>query len=129
MRLTPITPFAPSALLALLALALVSPPVLAQDRAEIDPTKIIGNRELPKVLYIVPWKKPLPGNLSGKPVSGVMDEVLAPVDRDVFRRQVRYHTEVQYQGQVEPPGSTANGPASPATPATPTPPAAPPVRN
>ena len=30
---------------------------LAQDRADIDRTQIIGNRELPKVLYIVPWKK------------------------------------------------------------------------
>ena len=39
----------------------------AQDRADIDRTQIIGNRELPKVLYIVPWKKPLPGQLSGRP--------------------------------------------------------------
>ncbi|MGZ5716149.1 MAG: hypothetical protein ACXWIG_18500, partial [Caldimonas sp.] len=31
-----------------------------QDRAELERTQIIGNRELPKVLYIVPWKKPLP---------------------------------------------------------------------
>jgi hypothetical protein len=62
----------------------------AQDRAEIDRTQIIGNRELPKVLYIVPWKKPLPGELAGRPMAGVLDEVLAPIDRDVFRRQVQY---------------------------------------
>jgi len=62
----------------------------AQDRADIERTQIIGNRELPKVLYIVPWKKPLQGDLSGRPPGGVLDEVLAPVDRDVFRRQVRY---------------------------------------
>ena len=117
MRLTPI---------ALLVLASMSAPTLAQDRAEIDPTKIIGNRELPKVLYIVPWKKPLPSNLSGKPAAGVMDEVLAPVDRDVFRRQVRYRADAQPSGPVEPPGTTA---AAPATPATPTTPAVPPVRN
>jgi hypothetical protein len=67
----------------------------AQDRAEVDPTKIIGNRELPKVLYIVPWKKPLPGQLSGKPVASVLDEVLAPVDRDVFRRQGLYRSQVE----------------------------------
>jgi hypothetical protein len=65
-------------------------PALAQDRAEIDPTQIIGNRELPKVLYIVPWKKPLPGELSGRPPASVVDEALAPIDRDVFRRQIRY---------------------------------------
>ena len=70
--------------------ALASMPVLAQDRADIDRTQIIGNRELPKVLYIVPWKKPLQGDLSGRPLGSVLDEALAPVDRDVFRRQVRY---------------------------------------
>ena len=69
---------------------LVAAPAFAQDRADIERTQIIGNRELPKVLYIVPWKKPLQGDLSGRPPGGVLDEVLAPVDRDVFRRQVRY---------------------------------------
>jgi hypothetical protein len=69
---------------------LASTSALAQDRADIDRTQIIGNRELPKVLYIVPWKKPLQGDLSGRPLGSVLDEALAPVDRDVFRRQVRY---------------------------------------
>jgi hypothetical protein len=67
---------------------------LAQDRADIDRTQILGNRELPKVLYIVPWKKPLPGDLAGRPLVSVLDEALAPVDRDVFRRQVNYHGQV-----------------------------------
>jgi hypothetical protein len=66
----------------------------AQDRADIDRTQILGNRELPKVLYIVPWKKPLPGDLAGRPLVSVLDEALAPVDRDVFRRQVNYHGQV-----------------------------------
>ena len=70
-------------------------PALAQDRADIERTQIIGNRELPKVLYIVPWKKPLPGDLSGRPLGSVLDEALAPVDRDVFRRQVRYDAMMQ----------------------------------
>jgi hypothetical protein len=74
----------------------------AQDRADIDRTQIIGNRELPKVLYIVPWKKPLPGALAGRPLASVLDEALAPVDRDVFRRQVNYH------GQVEARASKSN---------------------
>lgn len=67
----------------------------AQDRAEIERTQIIGNRELPKVLYIVPWKKPVPGDLSGRPLVSVLDEALAPVDRDVFRRQVQYGTQTR----------------------------------
>jgi hypothetical protein len=80
------------ALVTLAAIATV--PAFAQDRADIERTQIIGNRELPKVLYIVPWKKPLQGDLSGRPPGGVLDEVLAPVDRDVFRRQVRYDAMV-----------------------------------
>lgn len=102
--------------LALVALAFVAVGASAQDRAEIDQTKIIGNRELPKVLYIVPWKKPLPGQGSGKPPASVLDEVLAPVDRDVFRRQVQYHGDARYQGQVEPP-STLPATSPPSVPA------------
>ena len=65
-------------------------PAIAEDRADLDKTQIIGNRELPKVLYIVPWKKPMPDDLSTRPMVSVLDEALAPIDRDVFRRQVRY---------------------------------------
>ena len=83
---------------------------MAQDRADIDRSQIIGNRELPKVLYIVPWKKPLPGDLSGRPLVSVLDEALAPVDRDVFRRQMRYSMQF---------AAPAPAPASPT--ATPTP--------
>ena len=81
-------------LLAFATLAATAFAAAAQDRADIDRTQIIGNRELPKVLYIVPWKKPLPGDLSGRPVASILDEALAPVDRDVFRRQVRYHAQL-----------------------------------
>lgn len=76
------------------ALMTASLATFSQDRADIDRTQIIGNRELPKVLTIVPWKKPLPGDLAGRPLVSVLDEVLAPLDRDVFRRQVNYHAQV-----------------------------------
>jgi hypothetical protein len=73
----------------------------AQDRADIDRTQIIGNRELPKVLYIVPWKTPLPGKLEGRPVHSVLDEALAPIDREVFRRQVDYGVQMQAHAQAK----------------------------
>ena len=75
----------------------------APDRADLDRTQIIGNRELPKVLYIVPWKKPIPGDLSGRPPVSVLDEALAPVDREVFRRQIDY--DAQAQARVAPAAS------------------------
>jgi hypothetical protein len=95
-----------AALAAALAAAMAAGPAAAQDRADIDRTQIIGNRELPKVLYIVPWKKPLPGTLSGRPVTSVLDEALAPLDREVLRRQIAYHAQ-----------ATAPAPAAPPTPA------------
>jgi hypothetical protein len=63
----------------------------ALDRLELDTTQITGNRELPKVLYIVPWKRSDLGDLVGKPINSLLDEVLTPVDRDVFQRENRYY--------------------------------------
>ena len=102
----------PRILAALLTIGFLAVPAFAQDRAEIDPTKIIGNRELPKVLYIVPWKKPLPGDLAGRPPVSVIDEALAPVDRDVFRRQVRYDAIETAHAAVAAPPAPAAPPAA-----------------
>ena len=62
-----------------------------QDRLELDTTQITGNRELPRVMYVVPWKRSDLGDLGGRPANSLLDEVLAPVDRDVFLRQNRYY--------------------------------------
>jgi hypothetical protein len=60
------------------------------DRLELGTTSITGNQELPKVMYVVPWKKAELGDLAGKPTRSLIDEILSPVDRDVFRREVGY---------------------------------------
>jgi len=65
------------------------------DRVELGTTDITGNRELPKVLYIVPWKRSDLGDLTGRPVNSLLDEVLQPLDRDVFRRENRYYDELK----------------------------------
>lgn len=88
---------------------LCAAPVRADDRAELEHTRIVGNHELPKVLYIVPWKEPLPGEMSGRPMKSVLDEALAPIDRDVFRRQVRYAAQIPATGPVP---ATAPAPAA-----------------
>jgi hypothetical protein len=79
-------------------------PVWAVDQADLDGTQIFGSRELPKVLYIVPWKQPLPTDLVGRPATSLLDEVLSPIDRAVFERQVRYHSLLQ----AEPPKEGAS---------------------
>jgi len=64
------------------------------DEIDLGRTEITGNQELPKVLYIVPWKKSDPGNLKARPVNSLLDEVLAPIDRSEFIRQVDYYDEL-----------------------------------
>jgi len=71
------------------------------DSMELSRTEITGNQELPKVLYIVPWQKSDPGDLMGKPVNTLMDEVLAPIDREEFLRQVDYYYDLNGKNEEE----------------------------
>ena len=64
------------------------------DEIELGRTEITGTQELPKVLYIVPWQKADPGDLMGKPINTLLDEVLAPIDREEFVRQVGYYGDL-----------------------------------
>ena len=65
------------------------------DRLELGTATVTGDREQPKVMYIVPWKRSDIGDLAGKPMNSLVDEILAPVDRDVFKREVVYYRAVQ----------------------------------
>jgi hypothetical protein len=65
------------------------------DRLDLGTATVTGDREQPKVMYIVPWKRSDIGDLAGKPMNSLVDEILAPVDRDVFKREVVYYQAVQ----------------------------------
>lgn len=69
-------------------------PSSAADRLDLDATVVTGNRELPKVLYIVPWKKAELGDLPEQPFNTLLDEALTPLDRDEFRREIAYHSKI-----------------------------------
>ena len=79
----------------------------ASDRIDLDTTQITGNKELPKVMYVVPWKRADLGDLTGKPANSLVDEVLQPVDRDVFNREERYYHTVAAQKGVPEPAAAA----------------------
>ncbi len=81
----------------LLCTALLAGDALAGDAIEMEGTTIIGNRELPKVLYIVPWKQAEPGQMVVRPFSTLYDEALMPVDREVLRRQLNYFNAFDQQ--------------------------------
>lgn len=71
------------------------------DSMELGRTEITGNQELPKVMYIVPWQKASPGDLMGKPINTLLDEVLAPIDREEFIRQVDYYDGLYGENESE----------------------------
>jgi hypothetical protein len=79
----------------------VPPRLVAVDQLDLGTTSITGNQELPKVLYIVPWKRSDLGDLIGRPVNSLLDEVLAPVDRPVFERHLSYYETLHGESQEE----------------------------
>lgn len=74
---------------ALLLALLLSAPLAAQDvSSRADPGA--GDQDLPKVLYIVPWKDAEIGPPLPPPQVRLDEAVLAPVNRDAFRQRLRY---------------------------------------
>ncbi|WP_144393433.1 hypothetical protein [Pleionea sediminis] len=55
---------------------------------------IKGNKELPNVLYIVPWRKGPRNDVS--PIQGrIVDEVYGPIESHVFERRVKLFRQLQ----------------------------------
>jgi hypothetical protein len=51
-------------------------------------TQVTGNQEQPKVLYIVPWQAPDGPDVLYRDISSRIDNLLEPLDRDSFRREL-----------------------------------------
>lgn len=75
----------------LLATLLCAPLAFAADDVVTFESTITGSQEQPKVIYIVPWQPPQAPSDMRKPISNlVMQDLLQPIDRDTFLRQVQY---------------------------------------
>ena len=87
---------------ALVAL-LLAWPAAAEEQAkiELDTAKVTGNRELPRVMAIVPWKKAPAGEVPGRPLQSLLDEALAPADRLVMRRHAQQWAALEAARQEE----------------------------
>lgn len=80
-----------------LSILLLTGSVSAAERLDMEGTRIRGNQELPKVLYIVPWQQAEVPDLSQPPLESLIDEALTPIDREVFQRKVRYYDALSAQ--------------------------------
>ena len=76
--------------------------IAADAPVEMESITIHGASELPKVLYIVPWKKADMRDVSIQPADDIFNEELAPLDRDIFRRQVMFYDQLQKDASVDP---------------------------
>ncbi len=74
----------------LLVTGLASASLYAEVRIELEGTEISAARELPKVLYLVPWQQNRP-DARPLPMRSLIDDTLSPVEMDVFKRRVRYY--------------------------------------
>lgn len=59
------------------------------DAKMISGMSIVGNTEAPKSLFIVPWKSSEIGSETNL-TSGLLDDSLRPVDKEVFMREMDF---------------------------------------
>ena len=61
------------------------------DAKELSGISIVGNKEAPKSLFIVPWKGSELGLETGL-ASRLLNEKMQAVDKDVFERELDFYT-------------------------------------
>ena len=72
-------------------------PAAAEDEVkELSGISIIGNKEAPKSLYIVPWKNSQVG-VETSLTSGLLDDSNKLIDKEVFMRELEFYELSQMQ--------------------------------
>lgn len=66
------------------------PIAAAEEVKSLSGISIIGNKDAPKSLYIVPWRSAKLG-METDLNSSLLNEGLHPVDRDVFMRELNFY--------------------------------------
>ena len=75
----------------LLASLVISGSVQAEESIDMKGLSIIGNKELPNVLYIVPWKSPELPDMNEPPLATLINAALEPVNREAILRKELYY--------------------------------------
>lgn len=60
------------------------------DVKELSGISIIGNKEAPKSLYIVPWQNSEVG-VATSLSAGLLDDSMRPLDKEVFLRELDFY--------------------------------------
>ena len=70
--------------------------LMAEEVKELSGISIIGNKEAPKSLYIVPWKNSQVG-VETSLTSGLLDNSNRLIDKEVFMRELEFYELTQMQ--------------------------------
>ncbi|UCB54818.1 MAG: hypothetical protein JSW45_12920 [Thiotrichales bacterium] len=70
--------------------------IAEEDVKELSGISIIGNKEAPKSLYIVPWKNSQVG-VETTLKSGLLDDSNKLIDKEVFMRELEFYELSQNQ--------------------------------
>jgi hypothetical protein len=65
----------------------------AEEKMTMDGLQVIGNKEMPNILYILPWQTAQLPTMVELPLSGLIQDALQPVDRESILRR-RHYQEV-----------------------------------
>jgi hypothetical protein len=83
-------------LILVLAVTFCSGLVQADERLLLDKTTILGNRELPKVTFVVPWRD-VPSDIPGWQPSPLAHPFAMPLDVELYHRQLDYSRQLKNQ--------------------------------
>lgn len=72
-------------------LTIMSFSIHAEKSVDMEGISIIGNKELPNVLYIVPWKSPELPEMTEPPLTSLVNEALEPINRESLLRKELYY--------------------------------------
>ncbi len=85
----------PLIFLGIFALGGITSVAVAQEEIDLEGARIFGNRDLPNITYIIPWKDEELDVVDIQPVGNLFEDALQPIDREVFQREIEYFELLQ----------------------------------
>jgi len=78
-------------IIGILMLSLFTSLTHAEVIVESEGMTVFGQHELPKVLYVVPWKRKDTAEIDTPQTRALATDVLTPIDPEIFKRQAHYY--------------------------------------
>lgn len=64
-------------------------------KLDLETINIQGNPEMPRIVYLTGWRKPLKGDILQQTLQSRHSSDINAIDRDVLRRQTMYYQKLE----------------------------------